>query len=149
MRATIGIMILMGVLANGAQAAEKNKNQPDQTHNNAPGQEWNPTDKANHPSNHTNGNTVGNTWSPRKNADHPSNQTHQRRQRHSGKEWTPPPGRLPDSIVSHLTFDSDRSKHLEQMPSRFNNVAAVPEPGSFLLVGIGLIGLLAARNRKK
>ncbi|MBA4141886.1 MAG: PEP-CTERM sorting domain-containing protein [Nitrosospira sp.] len=62
------------------------------------------------------------------------------------KKWTPPPGRLPDSIMTSLVWDTDPK---QQIPMRFNQVAEVPEPGSIALIGIGLLGLIALQKRKK
>jgi hypothetical protein len=67
----------------------------------------------------------------------------------SGKKWAPPPGRLSDATIASLTWDSDRKKPQQQMPGSFVNVNSVPEPSSLLLIGIGLIGVVASRRRKK
>lgn len=65
------------------------------------------------------------------------------------KKWTPPPGRLPDSILKSPMWDSGLKKHQDQMPGQFNQAAQVPEPATLVLVGAGLLGLIASRKRKK
>lgn len=64
----------------------------------------------------------------------------------SKKQWTPPPGRLPDSLVASLSFGSDHKLHQQQFPTRLNQTAEVPEPGSLILIGIGLAGLIISRR---
>ena len=68
----------------------------------------------------------------------------------SGKTWSPPPGLLTDEIVSSLTFASDRSNnsHSNSNPGGVH-VNQVPEPSTVILIGAGLIGLVATRTGKK
>ena len=132
---TFALMACFTMLAIGsAQASDQN----------APGKNWNPRQKADQPSNRTD--DPGRNWNPRDHADHPS---HAAGKNTSEKEWTPPPGRLPDHILAGLTFDSDRLHHREQQAVRLNQIGEAPEPGSLLLVGIGLAGLVASRNWKR
>lgn len=63
------------------------------------------------------------------------------------KPWTPPPGRLPDSVVTNLAFAGDKNQQLASGPPGFQ-VNQVPEPGTMLLVGIGAVGLAISRRRK-
>lgn len=132
---TFALMALVAMLAmNGVHASDQH----------APGKNWDPRQKTDHPSNRAD--NPRKNWSPRDHADHPS---HTARRPASEKEWTPPPGRLPDNVLAGLAFDSDRFHQREQQPVRLNQIGEVPEPGSFLLVGIGLAGLVAARKRKR
>ena len=50
--------------------------------------------------------------------------------------WTPPPGRLPDALPQQLAL----------APAGFQ-VNQVPEPGTLLLIGAGVIGLMISRRR--
>ena len=63
------------------------------------------------------------------------------------KNWTPPPGLLSDSTISSLTFNADKNKKHDSPPGH-GHVNAVPEPGSIILIVIGLAGLVAIRNRR-
>lgn len=130
---TLMAMVATILAAGGVHAAD-----PD-----APGKNWNPQQKTDHPSNR--GSISGKNWSPRDHADHPSHWT---RKHPSDKEWTPPPGRLPDHILANLTWDSDRH-HREQQPVRLSQIGEAPEPGTLLLTGIGLAALVASRRRKR
>lgn len=66
----------------------------------------------------------------------------------SGKDWTPPPGLLSDSTISSLAFSSDKQNNGHSNSGR-GHVNQVPEPGTILLLGAGLVGLVASRARNR
>src|SRR4051812_35295849 len=55
----------------------------------------------------------------------------------ASKPWTPPPGRLPDALPTSLALSTGGFQ-----------VNQVPEPGTLLLIGVGVIGLAISRRRK-
>ena len=66
----------------------------------------------------------------------------------SGKDWTPPPGLLSDKTISSLAFGSDKQNNGHSNSGR-GHVNQVPEPGTILLLGAGLVGLVASRARNR
>jgi PEP-CTERM motif len=68
----------------------------------------------------------------------------------SDKAWAPPPRLLSDEMISSLTFASDKSNNGHSNPkSERGKVYEVPEPGTIILIGAGLVGLVASRTAKK
>lgn len=68
----------------------------------------------------------------------------------SDKAWTPPPGLLSDDTISSLTFGSDKQNNGQSnSKGGRGQVHEVPEPGTILLVGAGVMGLIASRARSR
>jgi hypothetical protein len=67
------------------------------------------------------------------------------------KKWAPPPGLLSSSAFASLPFDKKPDSNAwigNGNAFGHGHVNAVPEPGSIVLIAIGLAGLTISRHRK-